>query len=374
MTRHDGAVLVDKTTGQFSHVKHLELKHWGKIPWESIRAAVRFNPEKHLPLLQEQKLILSKDGYSIPLALLDEENIEVSTVLHSIMKSNQEKGKDEMRKHKSKITDKTWRQHVADLHVPVAELHRKLGIARSTAFGMRAVLEGRKKAGWKNHHPPADVVAGIPYHPLAVNIRSEVGNEISEVANAANAENQKALVTIVNESRHQFTGADIRRIAGLLDKPADEIAKVMGRKVNTIYVWLRLLKGEIPMGAQRFQKIPTDILKMMPLTEPYRLASDPTENSFTEPTEQVPTSLPSAVGESTSPSAPAPEKGTSTTGSLIGMIDALSEKFLAAASELADKKSALQALLDMEGQRSKTRSLLQEFDELNAEISNVLGS
>jgi hypothetical protein len=160
----------------------------------------------------------------------------------------------------------------------------------------------------------------------------------------------------------------------LLDKPADEIAKVMGRKVNTIYVWLRLLKGQIPLGAQRYKKIPTDILKVMPLTEPYRLKNEPCENGFTEPVEQPLTSLPSAVGESTSPSAPAPEKGTSTPRSLIEMIDDLSEKFLAAASELAEKKAALEALLDMEGQRTKTRSLLREFDELSAEISNVLGS
>jgi hypothetical protein len=382
VTFHNGGVLVDKTHGQFSHAKHLELKHYGKVPWSKIRAAVRFNPLDHLPLLQEQKQILSKDGYSIPLEAFETNNLEVTDVIHKMMADNAVKGNDEMsrRKRAHKLTDETWRQHAADLHVPVKELHKKLQLAKSTTFAMRAVLEGRKAVGWKNMHPPADVIEGIPYHPLAVNVRSEVGNEVSEIANAANAENMKAPVTVTQgEHRTPFTSADIRRVAGLLDKPAEEIAKIMGKKTNTIYVWLRLLKGEMEMGERRYQRIPADIVSRMPLTEPYRISdgapdTTPSANGHTARAEKPLTSLPTATGQSSPTPTPAAQNKVSNPRSLIEMIDALSEKFLAAASDLAEKKVALEALLNMEEQRDKTVDLMKEFDQLTKSIAGVVGS
>ena len=366
VTFHDGKILVDKTTGQFNHAKHLELRHFGKISWVSIRAAVRFNPEKHLSLLVEQKQILSKDGYSIPLHTFEVGNEDYAEVVHSMMAENATKESKNMARKGYSITDEVWRQQVADLALPVSAIVNKHKIGRSTIFRIRAVLEGRKEIGWNNMNPPSDIADNIPYLPLGVNVRQEVGNSVSAIANAGNAENLAAPVTVTRAPRQVFTSSDVRRLAGLLDTDAHEVSRIMGKPVNTVYKWKSILRGHFPISGQRKRRIPKDILEQMPLESPYQLT---TAMTSVEPSNQVSIPLP------TNECATAAVSTLATTPrSLIGMIDALSEKFLAAASELSEKKVALEALLDMEGQRTKTRSLLQEFDELSAEISNVLGS
>ena len=236
------------------------------------------------------------------------------------------------------------------------------------------MLEGRKDIGWDNMNPPSDIAENIPYLPLGINVRQEVGDSVSAIANAGNAENLDAPVRIVRaplrQPRQVFSSADVRRLAELLELDAYQVAQIMSKPINTIYKWKSILRGHFPVSSQRARKIPKDIREAMPLERAY--VKTPSAPS-TAPLEEATILLPTAVATKRPTVTLAPLTSTSTPGSLITKIESLSEKFLAAASELDGMKTALQALVDSEDRSKRTRDLFAEFTELSDEIDAVIG-